>query len=296
MNFERMNIKKVLVVIEPDQETQPALDKVMMMAKDTQFEITLIASDYTDYLIEGYYFDAADLTRLRKEYLDERRVALEALAEPFRAAGIKVSTKAVWGHPGFQAVVNEVDAQDIDLVVSHTRRHGALSRLFLTNDDWHLVRSCSAPLLLVKEKEWVSDGIVLAAVDPKHARHKPLGLDHKILDVALATGGLLKNKTHVVHSYGRLPFAGTYPGDAELSHKAAFEELLADFDIADEQQHLIEESPEFGLKQIENQLQPNMIVMGAISRNVLAEVFIGSTTEKVIDYLECDVLLVKPNI
>jgi hypothetical protein len=30
-----MNIKKVLVVIEPDQESQPALDKVMLLAKDS---------------------------------------------------------------------------------------------------------------------------------------------------------------------------------------------------------------------------------------------------------------------
>lgn len=290
-----MDIKKVLVVIEPDQETQPALDKVMLLARDASFEITLIASDYTDYLIEGYYFDAADLSRLRKEYLDERRIALEALAEPLRRKGIVVTTKAVWGHPGFQAIVNEVEEQQIDLVVSHTRKHGAISRLFLTNDDWHLVRSCPAPLLLVKENAWVDNSVVLAAVDPKHARHKPLGLDHKILDFSLAVGKLLECETHVVHAYGQLPFAGSYPGKAEVAHKVAFEDLLADFDIAVDQQHLIAEAPEFGLKQIEKKLQPNLIVMGAVSRNVITEVFIGSTTEKVIDYLECDVLLVKPN-
>jgi nucleotide-binding universal stress UspA family protein len=154
-----------------------------------------------------------DLSRLRKEYLDERRIALEALAEPIRQKGIVVTTKAVWGHPGFQAIVNEVEEHHIDLVVSQTRKHGALSRLFLTNDDWHLVRSCPT----------------------------------------------------------------------------------VDYDIPAGQQHLIEEAPEFGLKQIESKLKPNLVVVGAVSRNVLTEVFIGSTTEKVIDYLECDVLLVKPN-
>ena len=136
--------------------------------------------------------------------------------------------------------------------------------------------------------------MVLAAVDPKHARHKPLGLDHKIIDVSLAISELLGSEAHVMHSFGQLPFGGVYPGDAEADHKLAFETLLADYDIPEARQHLVEESPEFGLKQIEKKLQPNMIVMGAISRNVLSEVFIGSTTEKVIDYLECDVLLVKP--
>jgi universal stress protein E len=290
-----MKAERVLVVIEPDRETQPALDKVVLIADDADVEITLIASDYTDYLIEGYYFDAADLSRLKSDYLDERRTALEALAKPLRRKGHRVNTKAVWGHPGFQAVVNEVKEQKIDLVVSHTRKHGAFSRLSLTNDDWHLVRSCPVPLLLVKEKEWTADTVMLAAVDPKHARHKPLGLDHKILNVALAVGKMIKNDAHVVHSYGQMPFAGVYPGDLEASHKAAFEELLADFDIPVDRQHLIEEAPEFGLKQIEKKLLPSIIVMGAISRNVLTEIFVGSTTEKVIDYMACDVLLVKPD-
>ena len=35
--------------------------------------------------------------------------------------------------------------------------------------------------------------------------------------------------------------------------------------------------------------------MGAISRNILSDVFIGNTTEKVLDYLESDVLVIKPD-
>ena len=36
-----------------------------------------------------------------------------------------------------------------------------------------------------------------------------------------------------------------------------------------------------------------MVVMGAISRSIVADVLIVSTTEKVIDYLSSDVLIVK---
>lgn len=35
--------------------------------------------------------------------------------------------------------------------------------------------------------------------------------------------------------------------------------------------------------------------MGAISRSFVADIFIGNTTEKVLDYLECDVLVLKPD-
>jgi len=36
------------------------------------------------------------------------------------------------------------------------------------------------------------------------------------------------------------------------------------------------------------------VVMGAVSRSAVARLFIGHTAERVIDELECDVLVVKP--
>jgi len=59
--------------------------------------------------------------------------------------------------------------------------------------------------------------------------------------------------------------------------------------------HLIEEAPEFGLKKLEKALGADLVIMGAISRNMVSEVFIGNTTEKVIDYLGSDVLIIKPD-
>ncbi len=207
--------------------------------------------------------------------------------------GLVVETKAVWGHPGYKAIIEE--ARGTDLVITHTRRHAAVSRLFLSNDDWQLVRCCPVPLLLVKEKPWKDRPAILAAVDPVHARHKPVGLDHKILGICADIAGLLQGDAFAVHSYSQTPLSGTYLKQAEEKHRTAFEELLADFDIPTSRQHLIEEPAEFGLQTIERDLQADLVVMGAVSRSIVADVFIGNTTEKVLDYLQCDVLAVKPD-
>ena len=37
----------------------------------------------------------------------------------------------------------------------------------------------------------------------------------------------------------------------------------------------------------------DLMVMGAVSRSRLREIFIGSTAERVLDHLPCDVLVVK---
>ena len=131
-----LNIKKVIVVIDPSSASQPGLQKLLQLARLVDFDLKLIACEYTQYLVEGYYFDAVDVTRLRKDYLQERKSMLEALAEPLREKGLAVETEAFWAHPGYEAIVREVTKFSADLVVHHARRHGAVSRMFLTNDDW----------------------------------------------------------------------------------------------------------------------------------------------------------------
>ncbi|MBD3647438.1 MAG: universal stress protein [Pseudomonadales bacterium] len=205
-----LDLKKVLVVIDPDTEHQPALDKVLVLEKLVELEIKLIACDYTQYLVEGYYFDAVDLPRLREEYLQERKDALETMAGRLREQGLNVETEAFWAHPGYETIVREAVRYGADLVVQHTRRHAALSRMFLTNDDWQLVRCCPVPLLLVKEKPWKKAPVILAAVDPKHSRHKPMGLDHKILRIASDVARLMEGDLYAMHSYSQIPLSGTW--------------------------------------------------------------------------------------
>jgi hypothetical protein len=41
-------------------------------------------------------------------------------------------------------------------------------------------------------------------------------------------------------------------------------------------------------------LHAGVVVMGAVSRSGLARLFIGNTAERVLDHVDCDVLVVKP--
>lgn len=290
-----LKLKNVVVAINPDQEQQPALDKVLTLAKLAEFDITLISAEYNQYLVDGYYFDAIDLPTLRQEFLDDRTQSLERLAKPLRAAGLNVETLAVWGHPAYEAIIREAMKLNADLLVQHTRHHSALSRLLLTHHDWQLVRCSPMPLLLVKEQDWRDSPTILAAVDPKHRHHKPQGLDHKLLHIATDVAELTEGEVYVMHSYNRIPTTGRKLELAKEDHERAFNGLMADFNIPKENCYLTEEAPEFAMSELEKDIGADIVVMGAISRSMLADVFIGSTTEKVLDFLDCDVLIVKPD-
>lgn len=295
MSYAALNdIKRVVAVVEPGSDTQPAIERMKLLARFVEFDVKLVACDYSQYLVEGYYFSEAELPALRKEYLDERKEMLEALAEPLRQGGLNVETQAIWSHPSYKAIVEVVEDYKPDLVVHHVHRHAALSRILLTNDDWQMARHCPAPLLMVKNKPWKHDPVILTAVDPMHARHKPSGLDHKIL----AEGKLLEQKLggelYVVHAYGQFPLSGTYPADAKDQHEKAMKELCDEFDIPENRRLLLDEAPEYALQKLESELQADLVIVGAVSRSIVSDVFIGSTTEKVLDFVDCDALLLRP--
>ena len=46
--------------------------------------------------------------------------------------------------------------------------------------------------------------------------------------------------------------------------------------------------------EIVEQVGAGVVVMGAIARNAIKRVFIGSTAERVMDSLPCDLLIIKP--
>lgn len=289
------NLEKVLVVIDTEHEKQLALERVLQLAKLADFEIRMISCDYSRYLVEGYYFDGVQIPELRRGYLDERLEALDALAKPLIDKGLIVQTDTMWGHPPFEAIVADVLSWQPDLVIHSARRHSKISRIFLSNEDWQLVRTCPASLLLVKERRWSAEPVIIAAVDPKHSRGKPLGLDHKILSVANELCDKMAGLVYIMHSYSAIPLSGTYPEQASAEHKAAMDELLQDFEIPEERVCIIDEPVEFALPELEMDLQADLVVMGAISRSRIKDVFIGNTAEKVLDYIESDVLIVKPD-
>ncbi len=102
------NLENVLVVVDPYAANDHVLQRVRYLQRMDDFDVHLVSADYTQYLVEGYYFDSVELERLRREYLDERKEALEQIAETLRAMGLRVTTSAHWGHPAYRVIVDAV--------------------------------------------------------------------------------------------------------------------------------------------------------------------------------------------
>jgi universal stress protein E len=299
-------VRNILTIVDPTATTHPAIAKSAQLARALQAKLELFVCDYRSGL------DAPEAAGARTTLLEHRRSLLEELAAPPRKSGIDVSVDAVFDNPLHEGLLKKIAQVRPDLVVKDTHYHNLVRRTLITNTDWHLIRSCPSPLLLVKPTHWIGGMKVLAAVDPEHSADKPPLLDDSICEWSRTLSSAMKGEAHAVHMY--------FPGALLIASGAATGMPMPVVTAAD--QGLIEEERRARLKLVlevtmprgipaENtrvaigsaaellneeaeRVRADIVVMGAVSRSRLQRLFVGNTAEQVLDHLPCDVLVVKP--
>jgi len=83
--------------------------------------------------------------------------------------------------------------------------------------------------------------------------------------------------------------------ELETRHRQALSDLLSANSLRTYELHVHQGSPNRLLIALAAQLKADFVVMGAVSRGGSKNAFIGSTAERVLDHLPCDLLIVKPD-
>ena len=263
-----------------------------------------------EYLAGDRLFVSPSLDKARHEIICCYRDHLEKLAEPLRSAGLTVRTSATWDHPLYEGIVRHAHAIGADIVFKDTHHHSALTRAFLTNTDWNLIRSCPVPLWLVKPHELADNPLFIAAIDPFHQHDKPAALDDKILVLTKALAEKSSGETHAFHAYDPRIAVATATANDYIPVSLPFDEIetlmhdqhekrffdLTEFHGIDHQhEHLVAGLTHEELPSMAEKMNADVIVMGAVARNRWKRLFIGATAERTLEHLSCDLLIVKPD-
>jgi universal stress protein E len=291
---------------DPSARTSAALAKAALVAQQTGAEITLFHSVYSPYVAGEQFYSPDALQRDIEGAVNVRKRQLDRVAAMLLKDGIKARVRVRWDYPVYESIVREVMRENIDLVVADSHRHSRAARVVLSNTDWQLIRLCPAPVLFVKSAAPYQRLRVLAAVDPLHAHAKPEALDHAILAAGQELAETFNGQLHVVHCYMlATPFTSGVlmepvplpPNVAEQQVKdvkRAFDKLLEGYDLGARRKHLRAGVAAREIAEVAGKVEAGIVVMGAVSRSGLKRLFIGSTAERVIDQLNCDVLVLKP--
>lgn len=299
-------ITDILVIVNPSVRDQPAIPKAATLARWLGAGMELLIC-HTKMSPETH--TEGGLPALSNAFPGDNWASLlEQMAEPLRDDGIDVTTHVIGGESLHEAIGSWMCNSPADLVVKDTHHHSFAKRTFTTNTDWHLIRACPVPLLLTKPKTWGTPPVLMAAVDPGHLNDPSAVLDHRILDITVSMAKRFDAQVHAVHAYFPSTIATAAAagmpcmvgGSAERLaaenelRRSQIKRLTDEYEVADANLHVDAGMATEYLPRMAAEWHADIVVMGAIARSGLKRVLIGSTADRVLETLPCDVLTVKP--
>lgn len=281
------------------------LDRVGRLARGLRAEVEIFLSLYEPDIVQTLESRASLEGRIAARIEEEHR-RLERLADQLRDQGVKVRVSVRWDYPMYEGVIRQVLRHRPDMLIVSALGGREVTSRTLAYREARLIEACPCPLLLLKQREVYPMGGVVAAVDPLHAHETPQELDEVIIGaartVALALADAPVHLYHAVAPASRLrtvegaelPQSSVSPAPRLAAVRNRVREMALGHDIGEEGVRVEFGVVETSLPAFAREKRAQMVVMGAASRSFPKRALLGHTVEQVLDALECDVLVVKP--
>ena len=298
-------LNKLLVVIDPTEDNQKAFARALELAQKHPCEITLFLSiyDFSYEMTTMLSLDERDA--MKQAVVSDRSAWLEEMINESQLNQENVGFKVVWHNRPYESIIREVLSNKYDIVIKATHQHDSLKSVIFTPTDWHLLRKCPVPVLLVKEHAWPEHGQVLAAVSTGTDDEEHKQLNNEIVGTADFMAKLLNSTVHLVNAYPPTPVniaveipefdPNEYNASMCAHHEKSMAQLADGSGVRQHNCHVLEGLPEDVIPRLAKELDAELIVIGTVGRQGLSAALIGNTAEHVIDNVECDLLAVKPN-
>ena len=289
----------------PDSVPAAVIDKVAALASALGAKVELFHAVVDPQIDQaaGRGCLSYDLENYIGRCTDGHQAKLERVAAQLRAQGLRVGTSVRWDYPAHEGIVRQVLQRESHLLIAQS------TRLLPTHTDFRLIETCPCPLLLVKTMRPYIQGRIVAAVDPLHAHDEPAALDDAILDAARVVADAISAQLLLLHARAPLSDAArlsaklrrdptTGEGDPQALYRGKVEarvrELARRHHISDDSVFVVEGLAAQVVPAFARERSADIVVMGAVSRSLLKRILIGYTAERLLDALDCDLLIVKP--
>jgi len=299
---------RILVVIEPDNQPKNVIDRAVWLANLMNCDLELLLCDPMANPLMIGLIPSPKFSELERAIEQVQQGFVNDLAERARAVGVNVTTDVVVERPVAEAIMARAELSKPRFVVKGTQYHSDAERGIMVDTDWQLARICPFPIWMVKASHFEDAPIIVAAVDPTHSHDKPATLDTTIIQMAKSVAELTDGEVHLFHTYERLAGVGDEamrifrPIKLEIdkidkkmkeNHRDALDALAERNKIDDKHVHQLPGRTRDLLPSFVRSKNAQLVVMGALARWGFKRMIIGSTAERVMDHLPCDILIVR---
>lgn len=262
--------ERILVVIDPTADDQPALERGIITAgiREPHAELLLFTA------VDGQAVDTgADNPALYRD-----RAWFESLFGQVDTAGIDHRCEVSWADDWAAAVLRATQHFAADLLLLPVPRAMRDARPRLSDGQWRVLRKAPCPVLMVQPGAKPRREVVLAALKGQSQDPRYVALNQRIAERARWMAARYGATLHVVNAYRD---QDDYPDRARLIDLTG---------VPNAQVHVEDGPPDRVIAAVAGQIDADIVVIGTLARQGIAAVMRGNTSERVIAALPQDVM------
>ena len=261
-----MPLNKILVVVDPTEDEQPAFERGLDSARLTGARLHLYAC------LDG------DEQR-RKSEGDRMDSLLESYVGRCEADGVEAYTENDYADDWSKQVVVAAARCSASMIFKNSFSHRDVERQLRSTSDWTLMRRAPCPILMVKNfGDWKSRR-VLAAIDCQTTDDAHIKLNNQIISFAQSLSDAYGSDAHFVNAYQD---KNQRPDPVELARTCG---------APLEHVHVVEDKPAAAISNIAKELKVDLIIIGTVGRSGIKARMIGNTSERILDHTQADVFV-----
>ena len=240
----------------------------------------------------------AEQSDIKQQLLAERERSISARIAKYAKPGQKVSLKVVWQKDIHPWIIKRA-ATGYFAVVKTAHDTGTMT---YTSTDWHLLRECATPIMLVAEKKWSRTKPVLVALDLSTRDNVKRRLNHALISVGKHLAEALNTELKIISAIevptllSELDLVDplAYVKEQKEAMRPHLLDLAKAHDLPEKAFRCKRGPVEKVISSDAAKLCAQIVVLGTIGRRGVRARLIGNTAEGVLRHLKTDVLAVKP--
>jgi universal stress protein E len=296
------NCSRILVVFDPYHEKQPAFDRACFLANKMDASILLVSCIYDETYDMTNFLTTDQRADMKSALLNGQTKAMQSYVG--KCGDAQVDIKAVWHKSLHRGLIDVASHEHCDLIVKSCKVHNKLAHKLFTPNDWNLLRYSSVNVLMVKEHDWPENGNIVSAisVDTNDKVHNLLS--ERVTQISCDLAELVSAKVHLANTYAGAPVhvaievpsfnAQVYNRDVQEKHEREVKAIAKQHDLPQEHVHIGEGLPEDMIPAVCEKLDAELLVLGSVGRRGMSAALLGNTAEHIIDKVNCDTLVIKP--
>ena len=273
--------------------SQLALEQARWIALDSGARVSVLHASHDDESWDGdtHTFEpSADTSN------PAQHAPLQRVVEELEAAGVRAELVVVRETPGL-AIIQYVLRSGADLVIVGKRVASSHDGRKLGSVSLNLARQCPCVVSVVKPGACARPQCIVAATDRS-------AVGEHAVDVAAALASSAGAALHVIHAI-QLRMQTQMEGEDAVRAFIRSERAAVRSEVAQQlksagyqgewEMHAGQTSPARGVLEAEKRLEPDVVVMGTISRGGIPGLLVGNTAERLLGILDCSLVIVKPH-